>query len=102
MREVTRILNAIGSGNLMFTTLGVMPPQLSQSLRLSNGSFQLSFASTPGTLFTALAATNMAQPRENWTVVGPAIESPAGSGQFQFTDPQATNFACRFYVLRSP
>jgi hypothetical protein len=102
-----RLVGANDSGmrygsNLMFTTLGVAPPRLSQPVRLSNGSFQLSFTSTPGTSFSALATTNIAEPRTNWTVLGPAIESPVGPGQFQFTDPQATNFTQRFYLLRSP
>jgi len=97
--------NAAGTsygGNLLFTTLGVIAPQISQPVRLANGSRELSFASTPGAPFTVLATTNIGQPRANWTVLGPAIESPAGSGQFQFTDPQATNFAYRFYLMRSP
>jgi hypothetical protein len=30
-----------------------------------------------------------------------AVESPFGSGQYQFTDPQATNYTKRFYRVKS-
>ena len=33
---------------------------------------------------------------------GPALETPAASRHFQFTDPQATNNVMRFYRVRSP
>jgi len=98
--------NAAGTSHgdtLAFTTLGVMaPPQLTQFGLLPGGAFQLSFVGAAAAPFTAVATTNIALPRTNWTVLGPAIESPAASGQFQFTDAQATNFPQRYYQLRSP
>ena len=47
-----------------------------------------------------LAATNVALPLSNWTVLGAVSESPPG--QFQFSDSQATNNPHRFYRVRSP
>jgi hypothetical protein len=39
-------------------------------------------------------------PLSNWTTLGAATE--VSPGQFQFTDPQATNTPQRFYRVRSP
>jgi hypothetical protein len=36
-----------------------------------------------------------------WPVVGTAVESPAGSGNYQVTNGPATNGAV-FYILRQP
>jgi WD40 repeat protein len=67
---------------------------------LTNGAFQLAFTNNPGALFGVLATTNPTLPLSNWTALGGATE--VSPGQFQFTDPQATNTLCRFYRLRSP
>ncbi|MGH7940582.1 MAG: kelch repeat-containing protein [Limisphaerales bacterium] len=69
-------------------------------LHQPDGSFQFSFTNTPGALFTALGTTNITLPASNWTVLGGATE--ISSGQFQFNDPQATNYLHRFYRVRSP
>jgi len=53
-------------------------------------------------VFTVFATTNLARPFNTWSNLGPALEIPSGSGQFQFTDPQATNFSSRFYNVTSP
>jgi len=67
-----------------------------------SGLFQLSFSNLSGTPFTVLASTNAALPMNAWSNIGAAVESPAGSGQFQFTDPQTTNNLQRFYRVRTP
>lgn len=67
---------------------------------LGNGSFQFSFTNISGASFTALGTTNISLGLSNWNVLGTATE--VSPGQFQFTDPQATNFPRRFYILRSP
>jgi len=52
-----------------------------------------------GAIFGTLASTNISLPLSNWTSLGGITEiSP---GQFQFTDPQATNIPNRFYLIRS-
>jgi hypothetical protein len=63
------------------------------------GAFQFVFTGTHGAAFTALAAANLALPLSNWTVLGKPQRISAG--QFQFTDPQATNNRQRFYRVRS-
>jgi hypothetical protein len=78
----------------------VTPPYLVNSLILGNGAFQFTFTNASGVPFTVLAQTNPAEPLSNWTVLGPATESPPG--QFQFNDPQAAANARRFYRARSP
>jgi hypothetical protein len=76
------------------------PPLLTGVTRLGNGSFQFSFTNAPGTSFTLFASTNVALPFSSWSNLGPAVEGPAG--QYQFTDPTATNSPQRFYGVRSP
>jgi hypothetical protein len=49
-----------------------------------------------------LATTNVTLPASNWTFLGFAAETPPGSGQFQFTDPGATNHPQRYYRVKSP
>jgi len=48
------------------------------------------------------ASTNLALPFDQWSNLGAPVESPSGSGQFQFTDPQATNNPQQFYRVSSP
>lgn len=68
--------------------------------RLTDGSFQFGFTNNPGAPFTVLMATNPALPLTNWASLGGVTE--VLPGQFQFTDPQATNGPRRFYRVRSP
>ncbi len=78
------------------------PAWLTGVMRLGNGSLQFSFTNITRAGFTVLASTNLATPLNQWTIVGAAIENPAGSGQYQFTDLQATNNGQEFYRVRSP
>jgi hypothetical protein len=52
--------------------------------------------------FTVLASTNVALPFNQWSNLGTTVESPLGSGQYPFTDQQATNYSRRFYGVASP
>jgi hypothetical protein len=67
-----------------------------------NGGFGFSFTNIQGASFTVFASTNLALPANNWSNLGPAVESPSGSGHYQFSDPYATNSTQRFYRVRSP
>ena len=69
---------------------------------LANGTFQFGFTNLSGASFTVFATTNLAAPFNTWSSLGAVAESPAGSGQYQFTDPQATNNVQRYYHVRSP
>lgn len=80
--------------------LSPSPPRLQNVARLANGGVKFDFTNAPGASFTVLASTNVGLPSANWTVLGPPAETP--SGQYQFTDLQATNIPQRFYRIRSP
>ena len=71
-------------------------------VKLGDGSFQFGFAFTSGPGYSVLASPDLAAPLNSWTYLGPAIETPPGSGQFQFTDHQAPNYLQRFYRVSSP
>ena len=60
------------------------------------------FTNTPGLTFSILATNNVTAPKANWPVVGTAVESPASSGNYQFTDPSPATNTTRFYLLRQP
>jgi hypothetical protein len=87
---VEGVYNAAGPGKLTGPTC------------LGNGSFKFGFTNYTDISFTVLASTNLALPLNLWSNLGAAVEAPVGSGQFQFTDPQATNNAQRFYRVSSP
>jgi hypothetical protein len=81
------------------TTSADNPPVL-ENITRSGGSFQFTFTSESVADFTVLTSTNLALPLASWTVLGEVMQ-PA-PGQYQFTDPQATTNAVRFYRVRSP
>ena len=71
-------------------------------IKLGDGSFQFHFTGNPsGTNCRVLASPNLAAPLNTWSNLGPATETPPGSGQFQFTDHQAPNYPRRFYRVTS-
>ena len=94
--------NSVGSASgsdLTFTTLPVSPPQLG-GLTLGSGGFRFTFTNASGASFTAWGTTNLALPLNQWSNLGPVAVT--GPGQFQFTDPQATNKPRRFYRVTQP
>lgn len=78
------------------------PVRITATKWLGDGSFQLGFTNQTGASFQMLAVTNVTLPAGNWPTLGPAVETPPGSGQFQFSDTQASNHSERFYRVRSP
>lgn len=78
------------------------PGRLTKPTQLGSGAFQFSFTNYTDTSHTVFASTNVARPLRTWWNIGAAVEMPAGSGQFHFTDLQATNDAQRFYRVSSP
>jgi hypothetical protein len=76
------------------------PPIVLNNLAiLADGTFQFDFPHPPGGSFSALAATNLSVPLNNWTNLGGVTEVLAG--QYQFRDAQATNYPQRYYRVRS-
>jgi hypothetical protein len=67
-----------------------------------NGSkFSFSFTNFTGLSYSVISTNDITAPLSNWPVVGPAIESPAGSGNYSYTNSAATN-AWQFFYLRQP
>jgi len=64
--------------------------------------FQFGFLANSGASYTVLASPDLTLPIEAWLNLGPILESPAGSGNYQFTDSNATNNPSRFYRVRFP
>ncbi len=77
-------------------------PSLLTGESRTNGVLSFSFTNISGASFTVFGTTNIALPFNTWSNLGPAVESPSGSGHYQFTDPQTTNYARRYYRVRSP
>jgi len=67
----------------------------------STPSASFSFTNVSGLSLSVLGTNNISAPRTDWPVLGQAVESPAGSGSYQFTNSAATN-ATMFYILRQP
>jgi hypothetical protein len=86
--------------DLSFTTVAIPPPQLSNLTKTNGGPFQFAFTNAAGQTFSVLAASNVALPVNNWTLLGPAVEGPAG--QYKFSDPQAGTNSQRYYRVRWP
>jgi parallel beta-helix repeat protein/predicted outer membrane repeat protein len=81
----------------------VVPANLRPVVRLDRvqpGAWKITFTNIPTADFTVLASTNLALPRSQWDVLGPAAQNPPGF--YQFTDPAATNSKARFYQVVSP
>ena len=70
--------------------------------RLGNGSVSFTLTNYSDMSFTVLASTNLALPFNQWSNLGTSVESPPGSGQYPFTDTQATNYSQRYYGVASP
>ena len=91
-------VNSAGSSfgsDTNFTTLAALG-----GMSYGNNGLHFSFNYTPGTSFSVYATTNLTLPIGQWSNLGQPTEGPAG--QYQFTDPQATNHPQRFYILHQP
>lgn len=62
--------------------------------------FSFSFTNLFGESFSVFGATNISIPFSNWTFLGKLTDNPPG--QYQFSDPQITNYPKRFYRVSSP
>jgi hypothetical protein len=92
--------NDLSTGTAELYTTTVPTLRILNPIRLAGGAFQFSFTNAPGAGSTVFTTTNLGLSFANWTTLGSATE--VSPGQFQFTDPQATNNSKRFYRVRSP
>ena len=69
---------------------------------LNAGSLKFNFTNATGLSFSVLATNDITASKANWPVIGTAVESPAGSGNYQFTDPNPATNGARYYLLRQP
>ena len=88
--------------DIALTGVGLNPFSLNGVTKVGIGALQFGFTNGSGLPFTVLAATNVTWPISAWSNLGPAIETPASSGQYLFNDAQATNHSMRFYRVQSP
>ena len=70
-------------------------------LLTASGKLTFSFTNATGLSFSLLSTNDLTAPVSTWPVAGPAVENPAGSGSYQYTNSATTN-AQSFYVLRQP
>jgi hypothetical protein len=87
---------AIFPGLKVWSAMGI---SLSNPQTTLSGTFQFAFTDNPGLAFKALGTTNASLPLANWTISGAVTE--VSPGQYQFSDPQATNGGQWFYRIRS-
>jgi hypothetical protein len=92
----------IGAVESQVNAVSSLPISFESVERLGDGSIQLRFTNLTVARFTLFASTNVAWPMNAWSNLGSPTEFPSGSGQFEFTDSQATNFTERYYRIRSP
>ena len=92
-------LNSVTSSS--FNIPAPIKPTLGGVTLTASGKLTFSFVSATGLSFSVLSTNNLTAPVATWPVVGPAIESPAGSGNYQYTNSSTTN-AQSFYILRQP
>jgi len=97
----TIVVSAAGysPATVIQTLTGVARPALG-GVSVASGALGLSFTSSTGLNFSVLATTNLSAPLSTWTVVGTAVEGPAG--HYQFTDPNAATNSQVFYTVRQP
>jgi hypothetical protein len=101
--------NAMGSGlanyNIAYvpgtlTTVDTNPALV--TMQGTAGGIAFGFSNLPGASFTVFGTTNVTLPITAWSNLGHAVEVPAGSGLFQFTDADWSSQEQRFYRVRSP
>ncbi len=104
---------SVTGATIMFTSSGLIgvtsssfnisAPVLSKlsEVALNGGKFRVSFTNFTGLSFSVLATNNLTAPVTTWPFVGQAVESPANSGSYQFTNSAATNSQW-FFILRQP
>ncbi len=87
----------VNGSDKTLTTLAVTPPTLGNA-SFSGGNFQLSFTDTAGASFNVYGTNNLLAPKATWPLIGHAVENPAASGHYFFTNSVGTNSVFYYYV----
>ena len=106
------LLQTPGAKTLAFTSPGYSADSVVQTLAavqsptlggvsLSGGSVTFSFTNVTGLGFSVRATNDITVPRP-WPVIGAPTENPAGSGHYQFADPNPATNSDLFYYLSQP
>ena len=72
-----------------------------KSTTVNGTNLTFTFTNFTGLSFSVVATNDITAPLATWPVVGAAVESPAGSGHYSYTNSAATN-STQFYILRQP
>jgi hypothetical protein len=83
-----------------YAAMPTVVPTLVNPVQLGDGAMRFGFTNISGASFSVWANTNAALPLNGWSRLGNATEIT--SGQYQFTDVSATNYAQRYYCVSSP
>ncbi len=87
--------------NLVTVQFTITPGSVKVTGSGASASAAFSFIYTSGMTIDVLGTNNVAAPTATWPVVGTATESPAGSGNYQFTDPTPATNSKTFYLLNA-
>lgn len=97
------VVRAAGYGaDTVVQSIGGFTASSLSSVAFKNGDVSFAFTNYTGLSFSVLATNNLAAPRSTWPVNGAAVENPAGSGNYQFSDPNPATNTTRYYLLRQP
>jgi hypothetical protein len=93
-----------GSLSVTNTSLFNIPAPIQSTLggaSVASGKMAFTFTNSTGLSFSILATNDLTAPVATWPVVGAAVESPAGSGNYTYTNSAPTNSAL-YFILRQP
>ena len=99
----TIVIAASGFGQAsVVQTLASVPRPVLGSPSVSSGSMTFTFNGATGFSYSVHGTNIVTAPIATWPVIGTATESPAGSGRFQFTDPNPATGSQMFYTITQP
>ena len=90
-----------GDGNDVELGMGSVVEPL-DIVPMGDGMIRLSFEKTVGLTLTVYGSTDLMRPLEEWTNLGPLVETPSGSGVYELIVPGAPDELKSFYRLTSP
>ncbi len=91
-----------GDGNDVVITRVNAPPQITSFVGLTDGQKQLTLLGAPNATYIIEATTNLLSPPAVIPWLPVSTNTADALGLLQFIDPDATNFATRFYRVNAP